>query len=179
MTILTGGSIVLEVFYPDRYEESVYGIDFQRLYDEGKRGIIFDIDNTLVEHDADANKRSVELFEKLRRIGFKTCLLSNNDEERVKRFNKDINSYYVYKAGKPNKKGYLKAMMIMDLTMEETIFIGDQLFTDIYGAKKLGMDNICTKPIGPKEEIQIVLKRKLEKIVFHSYKKSMKKKAGN
>ena len=96
----------------------------------------------------------------------------------MKRFNKDINSYYVYKAGKPNKKGYLKAMMIMDLTMEETIFIGDQLFTDIYGAKKLGMDNICTKPIGPKEEIQIVLKRNL-KNYFHSYKRNMKKKAGN
>lgn len=77
-------------FYPDRIEESVYNIDFEKLYNNGKRGILFDIDNTLVMHGADADKAAEDLFGRLHLLGFKTCLISNNDEERVKRFNKNI-----------------------------------------------------------------------------------------
>ena len=49
--------------------------------------------------------------------------------------------------------------------------MGDQLFTDVYGAKRAGMPTILVKPIHPKEEIQIVLKRYLEKIVLYFYRK--------
>ena len=56
-----------------------------------------------------------------------------------------------------------------------TVFVGDQLFTDVYGAKRSGIYSILVKPIHPKEEIQIVLKRRLERIVLHFYKKSLKK----
>ena len=158
-------------FYPDRIEESVYNIDFEKLYNNGKRGILFDIDNTLVMHGADADKAAEDLFGRLHLLGFKTCLISNNDEERVKRFNKNIGTNYVYKAGKPNSKGYIRGMELMGTDKENTIFIGDQLFTDIYGAKKCGIDNIYVNRISDKEEVQIVLKRKLERIVFHAYRK--------
>lgn len=63
----------------------------------------------------------------------------------------------------------------MGTTIENTIFIGDQLFTDVYGAKRAGIRNILVKPIHPKEEIQIVLKRYLEKIVLHFYRKEKEK----
>ena len=66
-------------------------------------------------------------------------------------------------------------MEIMGTTPENTIFIGDQLFTDVYGAKRAGIRNILVKPIHPKEEIQIVLKRYLEKIVLHFYRKEKEK----
>lgn len=66
-------------------------------------------------------------------------------------------------------------MEIMGTTPENTIFIGDQLFTDVYGAKRAGIRNILVKPIHPKEEIQIVLKRYLEKIVLHFYRKEKDK----
>ena len=56
-----------------------------------------------------------------------------------------------------------------------TVFIGDQLFTDVWGAKRVGIRNILVKPINPKEEIQIVLKRRLEWIILYFYKKTMKK----
>ena len=62
-------------------------------------------------------------------------------------------------------------MELMGTDKENTIFIGDQLFTDIYGAKKCGIDNIYVNRISDKEEIQIVLKRKLERIVFHAYRR--------
>ena len=54
---------------------------------------------------------------------------------------------------------------------DTTLFVGDQLFTDIYGAKRAGIRTILVKPIHPKEEIQIVLKRYLEKIVLYFYQK--------
>lgn len=63
----------------------------------------------------------------------------------------------------------------MGTDLNTTAFIGDQLFTDVYGAKRTGMHNILVKPIHPKEEIQIVLKRKLEKIVLYFYRKDQRK----
>ena len=59
--------------------------------------------------------------------------------------------------------------------MSDTVFIGDQLFTDVWGAKRTGIPSILVRPIHPKEEIQIVLKRYLENIVLHFYKKSLEK----
>lgn len=166
---------MLKCFYPDRVENSVFDIDFRKLYASGKRGVLFDIDNTLVEHGADSNKKVDAFFGGLHKMGFKTCLISNNDEERVTRFNKNINTEYIYKAGKPSGRGYLLAMQKMGVTKDETLFVGDQLFTDIYGANKAGLDNICVRPISPKEEIQIMLKRKLEKIVYASYNRYVKR----
>ena len=73
-------------------------------------------------------------------------------------FNKDIQVDYVYNAHKPSIRNYLKAMEIMGTDRDSTVFIGDQLFTDVWGAKRAGIPNILVKPIHPKEEIQIVLK---------------------
>ncbi len=165
---------MFDMFFPDRYVASTYVINFEKLYEEGIRGIIFDIDNTLVPHGAPADKRAIELFERLKRIGFKCCLISNNQEPRVKMFNEKIQVDYVYDAHKPSTRNYRKAMEIMGTDTGSTIFIGDQLFTDVWGAKRAGIPNVLVKPIHPKEEIQIVLKRYLEKIVLYFYKRSQK-----
>ena len=163
---------LLERFYPDEYLDSAYEIDYEMLYEQGYRGVIFDIDNTLVPHGAPADKRSVELFERLRKIGYQSMLLSNNKEPRVKSFNDEVRSQYIYKAGKPLPANYIKAMGLMGTTPESTMFVGDQLFTDVWGAKKAGIRTWLVKPIHPKEEIQIVLKRRLEWIVLFFYRRS-------
>lgn len=152
---------MLESFYPDHEAESAYGIDYEDLYKKGFRGVIFDIDNTLVPHGAPADERAAALFGRLRKIGFLTVLLSNNKEPRVKMFNDGVGSEYIFKAGKPGQAGFEKAMKIMGTQPENTLFVGDQLFTDVWGAKKAGVVTWLVKPIHPKEEIQIVLKRKL------------------
>ena len=166
---------LLKMFYPDEYLEGTYSIDFQKYYDMGYRGILFDIDNTLVPHGEPEDDRALELFEELRRIGFKTCLISNNQEPRVKPFAKALKTEYIYNAHKPSKKSYNKAFDIMGTGKEQTLFVGDQIFTDVYGANRVSMYTILVKPIHPKEEIQIVLKRYLEKIVLYFYKKDKKK----
>lgn len=70
-------------FFPDEYLDSAYVIDYDRLYREGYRGLIYDIDNTLVPHGAPADERAIALFAHLRELGFGYCLLSNNQIERV------------------------------------------------------------------------------------------------
>lgn len=90
-------------------------------------------------------------------------------------FNEKIQVDYVYDAHKPSTKNYIKAMEIMGTDRSNSLFVGDQLFTDIWGAKRAGIHNILVKPIHPKEEIQIVLKRHLEKIVLYCYKRSLKR----
>ena len=67
----------------------------------------------------------------------------------------------------------------MGTDVTNTLFIGDQLFTDIYGAKRAGLKTILVNPIHPKEEIQIVFKRYLEKIVLFFYERSLRKEKGD
>lgn len=169
---------MFRTFYPDAYVASTYVIDFEKLYDKGFRGLIFDIDNTLVPHGAPADGRAVKLFEGLRELGFRTCLISNNQEPRVKPFADQVGSMYIFDAHKPSVKNYKKAMELMDTDEKTTLFIGDQLFTDVWGANRSGIKTILVKPIYPKEEIQIVLKRYLERIVLYFYTRGRKREEG-
>lgn len=162
---------MLERFYPDLYLDSAYQIDFGEYYRKGYRGVIFDIDNTLVPHGAPADARSIELIGRLKEMGFGVVFLSNNKEPRVKMFNDAVHAEYIYKAGKPGKKGYLKAMEMIGTDRKTTLFVGDQLFTDVWGARNTGIFSILVHPIDKKEEIQIVLKRYLEKIVLAFYRR--------
>ena len=162
---------MFECFFPDAYMDSTYVIDFEKLYKEGIRGVIFDIDNTLVPHGAPADERAIRLFARLRSIGLDYCLISNNQLPRVKPFADAVQAKFVEDAHKPSRKNYLKAMKLMHVDLDSCIFVGDQIFTDVYGAKRCCMRTILVKPLHPKEEIQIVLKRYLEKIVLYFYQK--------
>ena len=162
-------------FFPDEYLDSAYVIDYDRLYREGYRGLIYDIDNTLVPHGAPADERAIALFAHLRELGFGYCLLSNNQIERVSSFADAIGAQFIENAHKPSVRNYKKAMELLGTDTGNTIFIGDQLFTDEGFVTTVGSadshKSVLEKPIHPKEEIQIVLKRYLEKIVLHFYKK--------
>ena len=150
-------------FKPDIEAASVYEIDFDKLYDEGIRGLIFDIDNTLVAHDAPCNEKSDELMRRLLDKGFKIFILSNNDEDRVKLFIQNVKIDYIHKSGKPSEKNYIVALDKMNLKKEETVAVGDQLFTDCLGAKNAGIKFIRVGIIDKKEPPHIKLKRVLEK----------------
>lgn len=162
-------------FYPKKYLDSTYEIDFETLYQSGVRGVLFDIDNTLVPHGAPADERAKKLFTRLKELGISVCLISNNQLGRVKSFADSVGVAYIENAHKPSVKGYQAAMECIGCTTENTVFVGDQLFTDIYGANRTGIPTILVKPIHPKEEIQIVLKRYLEKIVLFFYMRKVEK----
>ena len=101
---------MFQCFYPSKMEESSYVIPYENWKKMGIQGIVYDIDNTLVPHGAPADERAIRLFEHLRGLGLKTCLLSNNKEPRVKSFAEQVKCPYIYKGGKPGAKGYKKAM---------------------------------------------------------------------
>ena len=165
----------MSVFYPKEYIDSTYNINFDDLYERGYRGIIFDIDNTLVPHGSPADERAIALFGHLKELGFKCLLLSNNKEPRVKSFNDQVGAQYIYKAGKPKKSGYIRAMEMLGTDRQNTLCVGDQIFTDMIGANHAGLYSILVKPIDPHEEIQIVLKRYLEKPIIACYERKIKR----
>lgn len=167
---------MLRIFFPDERQDSAYEVDYEAYYRQGYRGIIYDVDNTLVPHGAPADERAKALFERLHRLGYAAVLLSNNKEPRVKSFAEDVRyADYIYKANKPSARGYERAMQKMGTDAASTLCIGDQLFTDIWGAKNAHIRSILVNPIHPREEIQIVFKRQLEKIVLYFYEREQKK----
>jgi hypothetical protein len=151
---------------------SAYDIEYDEYFKKGYRGIIFDVDNTLVEHGAPVNEKAADLFSQLHALGYETCIISNNSEERVKPLADKVNSKYVSKAGKPSPVNYHRAMELMGTDRDTTYFVGDQIFTDIWGANRAGIMSLLVKPIAKHEEIQIVLKRYLERIVLYFYARS-------
>lgn len=162
--------------YPDEDYSSSYEINYEAYYKQGYRGILFDVDNTIVEHDQPVTAEAVALFGRLKQAGFQTCIISNNKEPRVKPLADTLEANYVYKAGKPSARGYLEGMRYMGTAPETTLFVGDQIFTDIWGANRAGIHSILVKPIAKHEEIQIVLKRRLEWFVLRRYRRMKRKK---
>lgn len=160
--------------YPTRYFDKKEDIPVEAYYQKGFRGIMFDIDNTLVPHDCPIDDTTKAYINHLKNIGFSICLISNNDEERVKLFAEPLEVDYIYKAWKPAKKGYIEGMQKIGTTIDNTLFVGDQIYTDIWGANNANIYSILLDPIDPKEEIQIILKRIPEKFVKWNYRRKKK-----
>ena len=116
-----------------------------------------------------------KLFGRLEKIGFASCLISNNQEARVKMFNKDIQTNYIYNAHKPSTKNYNPGHGDHGNDQRNDAFCRRSALYGCVGAKRAGIHNILVRPIHPKEEIQIVLKRYLEKVVLHFIQKRRKK----
>ncbi len=156
--------------FPRAYCESAYDIDYEGLYEEGCRGVIFDIDNTLVEDQQEATKNAVDLIDKIHRIGMQSFILSNNHEERVRLFAEAVGARYIFEAKKPLAKGYVRAMEMMGTDRSSTVFVGDQIYTDIWGANNAGVFSILVAPVNPRELFHIRLKRLLELPVLMLYR---------
>ena len=163
--------------FPTEYYDSTYSIDFEHYYSLGYRAVLFDIDNTLTVHNERAEKKEAAFFKYLRDIGFKTVVISNNSKKRVEPFANMLKTPFVSRAKKPLSSGYLRAMHMIGTNIKNTLFIGDQLYTDIVGANRIGLKNILVHPISPKEAFWIRIKRIFEIPVIAMYEASHKKNA--
>ena len=163
-------------FYPDERAETVRDVDYEAFRAKGVRGIIFDIDNTLVPQDAPATEETEAFFREIHAMGFRTCVISNNSEERVKPFAQRTGSDYVFHARKPLKRSYRKAMEYLGTDPDTTLFIGDQLLTDMFGARRLGIPCVLVKPVSLASDIATVrFKRKIEKWILREYEAQKKR----
>ncbi len=161
---------MLQTFYPYEYVDSVFSIDYHKLWTLGFRAVIFDIDNTLVHHGEDSTDAVDTLFRHIHGIGLKTLLLSNNSEARIQRFCRNIDTPFIHEANKPHPAGYLKALQLLELDKAQVLVVGDQVFTDIRGANQCGIPNVLVRYLRYPEEKKIGIKRNLEKIILKCYK---------
>lgn len=161
--------MMFQNFYPNKLIRSVYELDWEEL-SRTYGGVIFDIDNTLVPHGAAADEAAIQLFARIHNLGMKTMLVSNNGEARIKPFAQQVQTDYIYKAGKPKVEGYNKAMAKMGTDPKHTLFIGDQIFTDVWGGNRFGALTIMVAPLGPEIVPFIKLKRVAEKLVLRGRK---------
>lgn len=163
---------MIEKLYPKHKVDKIQDIELSMLKNKGIKGLILDIDNTLVpEHVAEPDENAIKWIESVKESGFKVCIVSNASEKRVVKFNEKLKVHAIHKASKPSRKAFLKAIRLMDIEAEETAVIGDQIFTDIYGGNRLNMFTILVTPIDKKEVFYVRIKRIAEKYVLSKYEK--------
>jgi len=144
---------MLDILKPKRFVDSIFDINFEDLYKRGYRGIIFDLDNTIVPSDGnELDPKTKDLIDHIKNIGFKVVILSNNwSHRRVKYFSKIMKLPALGSAFKPRVRSFKKAMKLMDTEPETTLVIGDRILTDIFGGNKIGMYTILVAPINKNE----------------------------
>ena len=157
---------------PDYYFEKFSDASVEFLSSIGVRGIVLDIDNTLEPYENPVpTEPTLAWFNALAAAGIKAVFVSNNNAKRVKLFNKNLGLPAYFKAGKPFKKNVLCALSDMDVSIDEAILMGDQVFTDVWAARNAGLRAILVPPIKDKRDIFTRSKRALEKPIIKKYKK--------
>lgn len=167
--------MILEKYLiPDVFFDDIYQITPEFLTSEGIKGLVLDIDNTLVTYDDAVPTESVlKWFKGMEDAGIKMAFVSNNSKsERVDTFNKDLGYFGIAKGGKPFGKGVRRAMAHMGTTKENTAIIGDQLLTDIMAGKCAGLKrSFLVLPIKDRTELFFRAKRWIEKPYVKKYKR--------
>ncbi len=164
----------IKTYIPTIIVKSIYDIDFVKLYASGKKYILFDLDNTLIPYDKNfADEKLKDFFNNLKHIGYKMMIVSNNHNKRVTDFCSDVKISCINSAKKPFKKGFKKALKVMNVkNKEEVISIGDQLMTDILGSNRCQIDSVLVRPIKKSNERWYTRNnRKMEKNVLKRLKK--------
>lgn len=159
--------------YPDIYLNNIKEINLELLKENKIKGLILDVDNTLIDYDKNLLEGVKEWCDNLKQNKIKICILSNtNKVKKVEKVAKILDLEYIYFAHKPNKKGFLKARNLLGLKVNEIATVGDQVFTDVLGGNRVGMFTILTKPIDERDIIITKVKRPFEKIVIKKYLKN-------
>ena len=142
----------------------------------GVKGVLLDIDNTLEPYEHPLpGEHVINWLRSLSEAGIKTAIVSNNNHTRVDLFNKDIGMPAYAKAGKPFKKNLLHAMADIGTSKDNTVFIGDQILTDVWAAHNTGIRAILVSPINDRRDPLTKFKRVLEKPILKKYEKGRNK----
>ena len=160
------------MIYPKEYLNSVKDISIELLNKNNIKGLILDVDNTLISLDKKMPAGIVKWVKNVKANGIKICILSNSNKiDKVEAVAKLIESPYIFFGKKPLKSGFLRAQNILKLKAGNIAVVGDQIFTDVIGANRCGMFSILVKPIEEKDYLITKIKRPLEKMIIKSYQK--------
>jgi len=164
---------MIEVFLPKLMVKSIYDIPLDDLYERGIRGIITDLDNTLVGAKTPlATEELVTWLATVKEKGLKVVIVSNNDDSRVGKFAIPLDLPYIHAARKPTQRAFRQALTMLQLEPEKTLMIGDQMMTDVFGGNRMGLYTVLVAPIAPHEEgLGTKVNRQLEKIAIARLRK--------
>ncbi|MGI6065452.1 MAG: YqeG family HAD IIIA-type phosphatase [Bacillota bacterium] len=152
---------------PDLFVAKVIDIPLDRLNAMQKKALIFDLDNTITEwNNLEIKEDIIQWFKLLRKRGFSACLLSNNKGPRVMEAADKLGIPFVAKATKPRRRAFRKALKVLGSNPKETVVIGDQIFTDVFGGNRMGLYTILVSPISTKEYIGTRFMRRIEHLVL-------------
>lgn len=165
-------SSLLTNFLPNQHVKSIFQITPESLKEKGIKGIITDLDNTLVEWDRpNATPKLINWFEEMKKENIKITIVSNNNRERVQAFSDPLNIPFIFQARKPMGKAFLKAIGDMGLKKEETVVIGDQLLTDVLGGNRSGFHTILVVPVASTDGVWTRFNRLIERRILNWFRK--------
>lgn len=163
---------MLKLFLPSEHVKSIFDITPQVLIDQGIKGIITDLDNTLVEWDRpSATPKLIEWFEEMKKHGILVTIVSNNNEKRVKSFSDPLKIPFIFQARKPMGRAFRRAIKEMNIQKEETVVIGDQLLTDVFGGNRNGFHTILVVPVAQSDGFFTKFNRKVERRILSVLRK--------
>ncbi|PEC48517.1 YqeG family HAD IIIA-type phosphatase [Bacillus sp. AFS077874] len=159
-------------FLPSETVNNVYAITPEHLKGLGIKGIITDLDNTLVEWDRPlATPELTKWFKSMDDVGIKITVVSNNNAERVGKFCDPLGIPFIHRARKPLATSYKKAYKQMNLKPNEVVMIGDQLLTDVFGGNRQGIHTILVVPVASTDGIWTRFNRMVERRILSSLRK--------
>ena len=163
---------MLKNFLPSEYVKSIFHINPEKLKEQGIKGIITDLDNTLVEWDRpSATPELIEWFEQMKKHNIKIMIVSNNNEKRVKAFCDPLEISFIHKARKPLGSAFRQSIKAMGIKREEAVFIGDQLLTDVLGGNRAGIYTILVVPVTQSDGFFTRFNRAVERRIMATFKR--------
>ncbi len=170
---------MLNLFYPRIYVDTLLDIPRDELRERNISVLIIDLDNTITEWNSNELRSEVqEWFTLIKDEGFKSCILSNNGELRIKMVADRLGIPFIYRAGKPRRSPFNRAIDLMGVRPYEAAVIGDQIFTDILGGNRAGLFTILVKPLARREFVGTKINRTLELFILHHLLKNLRQKEG-
>lgn len=159
------------LLYPDFYYKNVQSVNLEELKKLNIKGIILDVDNTLIDYERIMPDGIIEWVKKAKSQKFQVCILSNsNKKDKISKVANDLKLEYVMSAKKPAKGGYKKILNLLNLKPNECVAVGDQVFTDVIGANLMKIHSIYVEPINKKEYWYTRWKRPIETLILNRYK---------
>lgn len=161
------------ILYPKKYLKKVTDIKVDFLKENNIKGIILDVDNTLIDFDKNLIEGINEWYKNIKENNIKCIILSNSSKvEKVKKVAESIGIPYIFFAKKPLKSGFEKAKKQLELDAHNIAVVGDQIFTDVLGANRVKMFSILVKPVAKKDLFLTRIKRPLENWIIKKYLKN-------
>ncbi|MBD1382068.1 YqeG family HAD IIIA-type phosphatase [Metabacillus arenae] len=163
---------MLKLFLPGEFVKNIFEITPQKLKEQNIKGVITDLDNTLVEWDRpNATPKLIKWFAEMKEHGIKVTIVSNNNEKRVSSFSQPLKIPFIYKARKPMGKAFRRAVKNMGLKKEEVVVIGDQLLTDVLGGNRNGFQTILVVPVAATDGVVTRFNRQVERRIMQVFKR--------